>query len=111
MKYPCIAIDVSRESSHIQGFYELDQEASDPIRITHDNLGFNELTNLIKSIYSRTSKEVIVVFEDTGVYDKPLQMFLADHSIRYPTINPLLSARYRNKAFGLLKQIGRTVQT
>ena len=103
MKYPCIAIDVSKESSHIQGFYELDKEASDPIRITHDNLGFNELTNLIESIYSRTSKEVIVVFEDTGVYDKPLQMFLADHSIRYATINPLLSARYRKQSIRAVK--------
>ena len=66
MKHPCIAIDVSKESSHIQGFYELNKKASDPLEISHDKVGFDLLATMIKSMVLETSKEVVVVYEDTG---------------------------------------------
>ena len=44
MKHPCIAIDVSKESSHIQGFYEFDKEVSSPMEIAHNKLGFVKLS-------------------------------------------------------------------
>lgn len=97
MNYPCIAIDVSKGFSHVQGFYEFNKEASTPAKITHDDFGFNQIIKLVDLIFTETHKEVIVVFEDTGVYDKPLQMFLKTNKIRFVTINPLLSARYRKK--------------
>ena len=103
MKHPCIAIDVSKESSHIQGFYELNKKASDPLEISHDKVGFDLLATMIKSMVLETSKEVVVVYEDTGVYDKPLRMYLTDNSIRYATVNPLLSARYRKKNLRAVK--------
>lgn len=103
MKHPCIAIDVSKESSHIQGFSGLNKEISSPIEITHNKLGFTKLSELIKIVYLETSKETIVVYEDTGVYDKPLKMFLVDNNIRFVSINPLLSARYRKKSLRAVK--------
>lgn len=101
MKLLCIAVDVSKESSHIQGFYDLNVEASDPIKISHDTFGFGKMNKLIESFFSETSKKVIVVFEDIGVYDKPLQMFIMGHSIRYVTINPLSLHVIETKAFVL----------
>lgn len=103
MKHPCIAIDVSKESSHIQGFYDLNKKASDPLEISHDKVGFDLLATMIKSMVLETSKEVVIVYEDTGVYDKPLRMYLTDNSIRYATVNPLLSARYRKNNLRAVK--------
>lgn len=103
MKHPCIAIDVSKESSHIQGFYGLNKEISSPIEIDHNKLGFAKISELIKMVFLETSKETIVVYEDTGVYDKPLKMFLVDNNIRFVSINPLLSARYRKKSLRAVK--------
>ena len=103
MKHPCIAIDVSKESSHIQGFYGFDKEVSSPMEIPHNKLGFAKLSELIKIVFLETSKEVVVVYEDTGVYDKPLKMFLLDNNVRFVSINPLLSARYRKKNLRAVK--------
>ena len=103
MKQPCIAVDVSKESSHIQGFYRLNDQASVPIEISHNNLGFGLLRKLMESMYLETSKEVVVVYEDTGVYDKPLRMYLTENSIRYSTVNPLVSARYRKQNLRAVK--------
>ena len=46
MKQPCIAVDVSKESSHIQGFYRLNDQASVPICYCYYNSGpvFNRLS-------------------------------------------------------------------
>ena len=60
----------------------MNDQASVPIEISHNNLGFGLLRKLMESMYLETSKEVVVVYEDTGVYDKPLRMYLTENSIR-----------------------------
>ena len=95
MKLPCIAIDVSKDSSHIQAFTSNNKKFSEVKVIDHDDNGFNNLKALINELSLFTSKEVIVAFEDTGVYDKSLQMFLTTNEVRYAPINPLVSAKSR----------------
>ena len=48
---PCITIDVSKESSHVQGFWDINKQVSKPKEIEHTKVGFsyiNEIFNLIK---------------------------------------------------------------
>lgn len=103
MKNPCIAIDVAKESSHVQGFYSLNDYESQAKEIFHNHEGFSYVSELIKAIADKTSKEVIVVYEATGVYDKSLQRFLMDNGIRHVKINPLVSARYRKNNLRAIK--------
>ena len=95
MKLPCIAIDVSKDNSYIQAYTSDNKRFNEVKNINHDDNGFNNLKVMIDELSLFTSKEVIVAFEDTGVYDKPLQVFLNTNEIRYAPINPLVSARSR----------------
>lgn len=93
---PCIAVDISMESSHMLGFYDFNKKVTaKPQVIPHTLSGFNVLLNLFNKIKKETNIEPIIVFEYTGVYHKTLQLFLDDNNIQYYMIHPTKSSKHR----------------
>ena len=43
---PCITIDVSKESSHVQGFWDINQQVSKPKEIEHTKVGFSYINEI-----------------------------------------------------------------
>ena len=95
MNGPIVAIDVSKGSSHYQGFKDLNNRYTNVRNINHDRKGLNELLDLITKMNQELEKEVCVVYEATGVYHRVLKKFLEDNNIKQFIINPLLSAKTR----------------
>ena len=99
MKYlSCIALDVSKDSSHIGVFNKDLNILSKVVVINHDLEGFSNIIALIE-----TFPNSIIVFEATGVYHRGLQKFLIDHSMPYVIINPLVSAKIRKQSLRSIK--------
>lgn len=95
MKAPCIAIDVSKSKSHIQGFNALDKPFKKVEIIDHDLKGFEKLLLLVDSLKNECGINPIIAFEATGIYHKPLQNFLNHNNLNYCIISPLESAKIR----------------
>jgi len=97
VKSPCIAIDVSKASSYIQGFVKIGESISKAIKIKHDKEGYQtigELTNEIKAKYG----DVTCIFESTGIYHRSLQQFLELANQKYIILNPLEAAKIRKSS-------------
>lgn len=95
MKRPCIALDVSKGSSHYQGWINVDKKCGNAKKIEHDQAGFNEIVIKAKEIEGITNEKPIIVFEATGVYHRALQCFLDDNNMDYIIVSPLASAKVR----------------
>lgn len=95
MKRPCIAIDVSKGSSHYQGWINVDKKCGNPKKIEHNQNGFKEIIDKAKELEGITNDKPIVVFEATGVYHKALQCFLDENDLDYIIVSPLASAKVR----------------
>ena len=92
---PCITIDVSKESSHIQGFLDFEKQLSKPKKFTHTKEGFATILSIYNQIIEKTNITPIVYFEYTGVYHKTLVTFLKENNIEYHPIPPLVAAKER----------------
>ncbi len=57
-----IAIDVSKGSSHMQGYSEFNVKLHKVKVITHNKSGFQEIIALKNELAQKTGKEVSVVF-------------------------------------------------
>lgn len=95
MKRPCIALDVSKWSSHYQGWINEDKKCGNPKKIEHNKEGFQEIIAKAKELEGITNEKPIVVFEATGVYHRALQCFLNENNMDYIIISPLASAKVR----------------
>ena len=95
MKRPCIALDVSKGSSHYQGWINEDKKCGNPKKIEHNKEGFQEIIAKTKELEGITNEKPIVVFEATGVYHRALQCFLNENNMDYIIISPLASAKVR----------------
>ncbi len=95
MKRPCIALDVSKGSSHYQGWINEDKKCGNPKKIEHNQEGFQEIIAKAKELEGITNEKPIVVFEATGVYHRALQCFLNENNMDYIIISPLVSAKIR----------------
>ena len=95
MYNPCIAIDVSKGKSHIQGFLNDGIKVSNAKPIPHTKDGFTKLRNLYDYILMKTHVQPLVIFEYTGVYHKSLEKYLNDNNIKYHIIPPLKAAKIR----------------
>lgn len=95
MKGFCISLDVSKGSSFYQVFSEGNKSLTKPKKIEHNLEGFEELLKWKEKIKKEHDEDVIVVFESTGVYHKPLQTYLDERDFKYIIISPLLSAKVR----------------
>ena len=92
---PCITIDVSKESSHIQGFLDFEKQLSKPKKFNHTKEGFATILLIYNQIIEKTNITPIVYFEYTGVYHKTLVAFLKENNIEYHPIPPLVAAKVR----------------
>lgn len=66
MKRPCVALDVSKGSSHYQGWINEDKKLGNPKKIEHNQEGFREILAKAKELEGITNEKPIVVFEATG---------------------------------------------
>ena len=76
---PCITIDVSKESSHVQGFLDFDTPISKPKKFFHTKEGFSTIMTIYNTIVLKTGIKPTVYFEYTGVYHKTLVAFLKEN--------------------------------
>lgn len=95
MKRPCIALDVSKGSSHYQGWINEDKKCGNPKKIEHNQEGFQEIITKAKELEGITNEKPIIVFETTGVYHRTLQCFLDENDMEYIIVSPLASAKVR----------------
>lgn len=110
MKAPCIAIDVSKGSSHLQGYLDRETAFSNVKKIDHDRKGFDEILTLSSDIKKKVNQNPVVVFEATGVYHRGLQSFLSENDIKTIIVSPLQSAKFRKQELRTKKTDKRDCQ-
>ena len=97
LSQPCICIDVSKNTSHVQGFINsIKTPVSKPFKIDHTITGFNKIKDLYIKLVNLTNSKPLVIFESTGVYHKCLVQFLEQEKYDYHAVSPLKSAKHRN---------------
>ena len=92
---PCITIDVSKESSHVQGFWDINQQVSKPKEIEHTKVGFSYINEIFNLIKEKSGIEPLIFFEYTGVYHQPLMNYLQEQKLKFIPIPPLVAAKVR----------------
>lgn len=92
---PCITIDVSKESSHVQGFLDFNIHQSKVKKIDHTLEGFSEIDYIRNQLIEKTQIEPLIIFEYTGVYHKALQAYLESKNYNYSPVPPLVAAKVR----------------
>jgi transposase len=97
MKGNCIAIDVSKDKSFIQGFRNLNEPISKAMEIGHDRDGFGKILELTNQFSGKEEAKPAVLFEATGIYHRGLQSFLEQNGFAYYIVNPLQSAKCRKQ--------------
>jgi len=97
MKGNCIAIDVSKDKSHIQGFRNLNEPISKAMEIGHDREGFEKILELTNQFTRKEEEKPKVIFEATGIYHRGLQSYLEQNGFEYYIVNPLQSAKCRKQ--------------
>ena len=93
---PCITIDVSKETSHVQGFLDNNVPLSKPRKILHTKEGFSNILTIYNQIVYKTGIKPTVFFEYTGVYHKSLMAYLKANNLSFIPIPPLVAAKVRN---------------
>lgn len=58
-KRACIAIDVSKGSSHFQGFYSAGVPASEGERFQHTKSGFAKVTDLFSQLNGKNNQKLV----------------------------------------------------
>ena len=79
MDGPIISFDVSKNSSHMRGFINVNKPIGKAIKINHDLDGYNAIKELVKLIEVKTNLKPAVVYEFTGVYALPLLSFFIEY--------------------------------
>jgi transposase len=97
MQGNCIAIDVSKDKSHIQGFRNLNEPISKAMEIGHDREGFKKILELTNQFTRKEEDKPKVIFEATGIYHRGLQCYLEQNGLEYYIVNPLQSAKCRKQ--------------
>ena len=95
MDGPIISFDVSKNSSHMRGFIDVNKPIGKAIKINHDLDGYNAIKELAKLIEEKTNLKPAVVYEFTGVYALPLLSFFIEDDFKIYQISPLESAKMR----------------
>ena len=92
----CIAIDVSQNKSHIQGFIGPNKPLSKARTMRHTKQGYQFILTLKNLIESKTNETPLIIFEFTGIYHKSLEKFLISQNLKYHIVAPLRAAKARN---------------
>jgi hypothetical protein len=95
MDGPIISFDVSKGSSHMQGFLDHGKLAGKATVIRHDLKDFAKIDALRGKIREETGSNHVAVYEYTGVYSHTLERYLDSIGMRRYGISPLESAKVR----------------
>ena len=94
-KRACISIDVSKGSSHFQGFFSAGVPACEATYFEHTKSGFKKIIELYNFLIREMDSKPYIVFENTGTYSRPIEVFCQNRGFSYCAIPPLLSAKMR----------------
>lgn len=95
MNGPIISFDVSKGTSHAQGFLSYSEPTSRAFSFVHDLDGYDKISKLAASIKEKTGNNPSCILESTGVYSMPLVAFLLSSGFIVYIISPLESAKMR----------------
>lgn len=103
MENPIIACDVSKGSSHIQGFIGLSKPVGNPFVVRHLKSDLKLIKELAKSLEKQTKKKPVFVFEYTGIYHECIARYVRDIGLDSYAISPLESAKVRKSLIRVTK--------
>lgn len=92
---PILAFDVSKGSSHCQGYLSLGKPSSKPIKAAHSRSGMAAAEEISETLERKTGAKPKVVMESTGVYSKPVIRWAESLGLEVYLISPLESAKVR----------------
>ena len=95
---PCIALDVSKGSSHVCAYESKDRLIQAPIQILHDREGFKVLDELVQTLSSDNGSPPMFIYETTGIYHRPLKRYLSEKNYIQIEVSPLLAAKHRKNS-------------
>ncbi len=103
MENPIIACDVSKGSSHIQGFIGLSNPVSNPFVVRHLKSDLKQIKELARALEKQTKKKPVFVFEYTGIYHECIANYARDIGLDCYAISPLESAKVRKSSIRVTK--------
>ena len=92
---PLLAFDVSKGSSHCQGFFSFGKPLGKPIKVAHSRSGMAAAEGISKTLEEKAGAKPKVVMESTGVYSKPVIRWAELNGLEVYLISPLESAKVR----------------
>ena len=92
---PILAFDVSKGSSHCQGYCSFGKPSSKPIKATHSRSGMAAAEGISEALERKAGTKPKVVMESTGVYSKPVIRWAELNGLEVYLISPLESAKVR----------------
>jgi len=92
---PVLAFDVSKGSSHCQGYLSFGKPSSKPIKAAHSRSGMAAAEGISEALERKTGRKPKVVMECTGVYSKPVIRWAESSGMEVYLISPLESAKVR----------------
>ncbi len=92
---PILAFDVSKGSSHCQGYLSFGKPSSKPIKAAHSRSGMAAAEGISEALERKTGRKPKVVMECTGVYSKPVIRWAESSGMEVYLISPLESAKVR----------------
>ena len=103
MEDPIIACDVSKGSSHIQGFIGLSNPVGSPFVVQHLKCDLKLIKELAKSLEKQTHKKPKFIFEFTGIYHECIAKYIQSLGLDLYAISPLESAKVRKSQIRVTK--------
>ena len=95
MNGPIISFDVSKGTSHAQGFLAYGEPTSKAFSFVHDLDGYEKIAKLAALLKEKTGENPSCILESTGVYSLPLVAYLLSSEFVVYIISPLESAKMR----------------
>ena len=92
---PLLAFDVSKGSSHCQGFLSFGKPLGKPVKVAHSKSGMAAAEGISEALERETGRKPKVVMESTGVYSKPVIRWAESLGLEVYLISPLESAKVR----------------
>ncbi|KQN97865.1 IS110 family transposase [Paenibacillus sp. Leaf72] len=90
---PVVGIDIAKGASVLQVFFKRNEPYGKAESISHDEIGFKRLGELLTELQAKTLVAPVVILEATGHYHRPLVSYLVDGGWKHFVINPLQSKR------------------
>ena len=92
---PILAFDVSKGSSHCQGYCSFGKPSSKPVKVAHSKSGMAAAEEISEALERKTGTKPKVAMESTGVYSKPVARWAESRGMEVYLISPLESAKVR----------------